>query len=204
MAILAQAPIAFSSYTSVAGTSQQIVPVNAAGVTAGVPSGNLFLDSPESDLLNGVKFTVRASGWVKAHGTSQTIAPEFQVFPWNTSVAGGRTASGTATYTAVASGLLTAGDYYNFSIQQSFFGDINAETLTCFAPTVYVAGSPVTIVTVTAPVTVAFNTAEQTEPITGVNNVIDYPLASFAFAFANSVSDTTETLALTEFVLFAD
>ena len=122
-----------------------------------------------------------------------------QIYPWNTTVSGARTASGTSTFTPVNSGTLTAGTFYDFVITQQFFGEANADTLTCFAPVVYVAGSPVTIVTTASPVTVAFASASQTEPINGVNNTTDYPLASFTCTIANNVSDTVETMQLTQF-----
>lgn len=193
------APVAFSAYTSIAGTAAQTLQVSSAGVSAGLTAGNFYLDSTDSDKLNGRRFVVTCAGWVKAHGASQTIAPGLQIYPWNTSVAGARTASGTATFTPVASGGLIAGTFYDFVITQQFFGEANANTLTCFAPTVYVAGVPVTIVTTASPVTVAFASASQTEPITGVNNTTDYPLASFTFTSANTVSDTTQTMQLTYF-----
>jgi hypothetical protein len=81
---------------------------------------------------------------------------------------------------------------------QDFFGEANANTLTCFAPSVYVGGTQVTIASTAAAVTVAFNTASVTEPITGENNTTDYPLAYFVPTYANTVSDTTETLQLTQ------
>ncbi len=193
------APVLFSATTAVAGTAAQSFQVSAAGVSAGLTAGNFFLDSTDSDKLNGRRFVVTAAGWVKAHGASNTFAPGLQIYPWNTTVAGARTASGTATFTPVASGQLIAGTFYDFVITQQFFGEANANTLTCFAPVVYVAGSAVTIVTTSTPITVAFASASQTEPITGINNTTDYPLASFTCTFANTVSDTTETAQLTYF-----
>lgn len=198
---VAQAPIAFcAGLTSVAGTSQQIFQVSTAGVTAGLTAGNLYLNSPSSNTLNGKRFSVVAAGWVKAHGATQTIAPEIQIFPWNTSVAGAKTVSGTATFTAVASAALTAGTYYNFLIKQDFVGSDTQDTLTGFPAIVYV-GTAAVSVTVGSSVTVDFSTASQTEPITGINASTNYPLASFAVSFANSVSDTTETALLTDFHL---
>lgn len=199
--VVAQAPVAFSAQTSVSGTGANPFLVSAAGVTAGLTAGNLYLDSPSSNLLNGRYFTVTYGGWVKAHGATQTIAFGLSAYPWNTSVAGARTASGTVTYDAVASGTLVAGTYYDFLVTQKFFGEANANTLTCFAPTVYVAGSAVSISSVASPITVAFASASQTEPITGINQTTDYPLASFVATYLNSVSDTTETLQLTQFAL---
>ncbi len=200
--VTAQAPVAFSLMTSASGTSAQTIQVSSAGVTAGLTAGNLYLDSPSSNLLNGRRFNVTVIGWVKAHGATQTIAPGLQIYPWNTSVSGARTASGTATFTTQASGTLTAGTYYDFMISQDFFGEANANTLVCTAPSVYVnSGTAIASTTPASPVTVAFASASQTEPINGVNATTDYPLASFTVTFANSVSDTVETVQLTQFCI---
>lgn len=196
-----QAPVAFSLMTSGTGTAAQLWQVSANGVTQGLTAGNFNLVSGPSNNLNGRRFNVTAAGWVKAHGASNTFAPGLQIFPWNTTVAGGPTASGTATFTPVASGQLIAGTVYNFIISQDFFGDVTANTLTCFAPAVYVGGTQVTIAATAAAITVAFNVASQTEPITGVNNTTDFPLANFTPTFANTVSDTTATAQLTQFGL---
>ena len=196
-----QAKVAFSAMTSASGTAAQAWQVSATGVTQGETAGNFYLNSQPSNNLNGRKFNITYAGWVKAHGATQTIAFGLVLYPWNTSVAGAIAASGTATYTAVASASLTAGTFYAFVVSQDFYGQVNADTLTCFAPTVYVAGSPVTIVTTASPITVAFASASQTEPINGVNATTDYPLASFNPTFTNSVSDTTETMQLTQFAL---
>lgn len=193
-----QAPVAFSAMTSATGTSTQLWQVSSAGVTAGLASGNFYLDSPSSNLLNGRKFNVTYGGWVKAHGATQGLYMGLQAFPWNTTVAGGRTASGTNTFTPLSSASLTAGTFYDFIVSQDFFGEANANTLTCSAPTVYVAGAQVTISAVASAITVAFASASQTEPITGVNSSTDYPLVSFVPTFINGVSDTTETLQLTQ------
>jgi hypothetical protein len=191
------APVAYSLMTSGTGTSAQLWQVSSTGTSAGVTAGNFYLDSTDSDKLNGRKFNVTVGGWFKAHGATQTVAVGLQIFPWNTTVSGGRTASGTATFTPVASGTLIAGTYYDFLVSQDFFGEANANTLTCFAPTVYFAGSAVTIVTTASAQTVAFASSSQTEPINGVNATTDYALASFVPTFTNSVSDSTMTAQLT-------
>lgn len=197
--IVSSAPVAFGSLTTAAGTAAQVIPVNAAGVLAGLPAGNFFLDSPQSNTLNGRRFVVSASGWILAHGASQTVAVGLQAFPWNTSVAGARTASGTATFTPVASATLTAATYYNFVISQTFFASLPANTMSCLPPTVNVAGAAVSISTVPAAIVTAITIASQTEPITGINNTINYPLVSFAVSVTNSVSDAVETVQLTQF-----
>jgi hypothetical protein len=196
-----QAPVLYSAQTSVSGTSANLWQVSAAGVTAGLAAGNFNLVAGPSNNLNGRRFEISFGGWVLAHGASNTFAPGLQIFPYNTSVAGGPTASGTATFTTVASGQLIAGTYYDFSVTQQFFGEVNANTLTCFAPTVYVGGTQVTIAATHAAITVAFNTASQTEPISGENNTTDYPLANFTPTYQNTVSDTTQTMQLTTFSL---
>jgi hypothetical protein len=196
-----QAPVAFSLNTSVTGTgSANIMQVSSTGVTAGLTAGNFYLDAEPSNLLNGRNFVVTAGGWIKAHGGTQTVKMGLQIFPWNTSVAGARTASGTATFTTQASGTLVAGTYYDFLITQQFFGEANANTLICATPSVFVgSGTAVASTTAASPVTVAFASASQTEPITGINNTVDYPLASFVVTYENTVSDTVETLQLTTF-----
>lgn len=199
--IQAQGVPLYSLMTSGSGTSAQLWQVSSTGTTAGVAAGNLNLVAGPSNVLNGRRFQVSYGGWVKAHGATQEIAFGLQIFPWNTSVSGGPTASGTNTFTGVNSGVLTAGTYYDFIVTQQFFGEANANTLTCFAPVVYVGGTVVTIASVASAVTVAFASASQTEPITGINNTTDYPLANFTPTFANTVSDTTETLQLTTFAL---
>src|ERR1700690_878789 len=114
-----QAPVAFSSYTSIAGSGNtQIIPVSANGVTQGLTAGNLYMNAGPSNNLNGRKFKVNAGGWVKAHGATQVIAFGLQCFPWNTTVAGAIATSGTATFTPVNSGQLTAGTTYDFYISQ--------------------------------------------------------------------------------------
>jgi hypothetical protein len=199
--IQAQGVPLYSLMTSGSGTAAQLWQVSSTGTTAGTAAGNLNLVAGPSNILNGRRFTVSYGGWVKAHGATQEIAFGLQIFPFNTTVAGGPTVSGTNTFTAVNSGVLTAGTFYDFVVVQQFFGEANADTLTCFAPTVYVGGSQVTIASVASAITVAFNTASQTEPITGINATTDYPLANFTPTFANTVSDTTETLQLTQFSL---
>ena len=196
-----QAPVLFSAMTSASGTSAQLWQVSANGVTQGLTAGNFNLVSGPSNNLNGRRFNITYGGWVKAHGATQEIAFGLQIFPYNTSVSGGPTVSGTNTFTAVNSGVLAAGTFYDYIVSQDFFGEANANTLTCFAPSVYVGGSQVVIASVAAAITVAFNVASQTEPITGENNTTDYPLANFTPTFANTVSDTTETLQLTTFSL---
>ena len=191
----------YSAMTSASGTTAQLWQVSSTGTSAGVAAGNLNLVAGPSNNVNGRRFEVSYGGWVKAHGATQEIAFGLQIFPFNTTVSGGPTVSGTNAFTAVNSGVLTAGTFYDFIVNQQFFGEANANTLTCFAPTVYVGGTQVTIASVAAAITVAFASSSQTEPITGINSTTDYPLANFTPTFANTVSDTTETLQLTTFNL---
>lgn len=197
--VVAGAPVAFSLTTSATGTASQLFQVSSAGVSAGLTAGNFYLQSPPSNTMNGKKFVVTAGGWIKAHGATQKIAMGLQCFPWNTTVSGAIAATGTETFTMVPSATLTAGTFYDFYIQQTFFGESNANTLTCGTPLVFVAGTQVTIATLPSAITVAYASASQTEPVTGVNNTTDYPLCSFGVEFYNTVSDTTETMQLTTF-----
>jgi hypothetical protein len=202
MPILSQAAVGFSGMTSASGTSEQIWQMSSAGVTAGLASGNFYMDSPPANIINGVPFAVTVAGWVKAHGTSQTIKFGLMWQAWNGS---SRSGSPADAFTTVASGTLTAGTVYDFYVQQKFLGDANAQVLSPLGlPTVVVGGTAVTISAVTSPLTTFnFATASQTEPITGINASYNYPAVSFVPSFLNSVSDTTETLQLTTFNLSA-
>lgn len=196
--ILATAPVSFSAYTTLSGTSAQLIPVSSAGVTAGLRSGNFFLTAPESDLLNGGRFKVTFSGWVKAHGASQTVAIGLYINPYTS--ASQPTGNGTLTsVTAVGSATLTQGTVYNFTFAQEFFGDATAGTITFLTPSIFIAGASVSQGANSTPLAVTFNSASQTNPITGINNTANWPLADFYVGITNSVSDTAETLQLTEF-----
>ena len=98
---------------------------------------------------------------------------------------------------------MTAGTTYNFSLEQRFYGDVTSGTLNAFQPVVSVASANISTASSMSPLTASYASASQTEPITGINNTTDYPLASFVVSFANSVADTTETAQLTSFVLEA-
>ena len=200
--VLSQAPIAFGSYTSLTGTTEQTIPYNAAGVSAGF-SGNLYLDSPPANVINGRIFTVRLAGWIKAHGATQTAKIGLQWVAWAN---GSRGTSLADTFTLTnASGSLTAGTFYDFVLQQQFFAEANASQVIAFAPSIYwVGGALVTAGTVTAPLAVTFaGSASQPEPGSGLNEVTsnNNPVVSFAASLTNSVSDTTETMQITEFNL---
>lgn len=198
---IAQAFVQFSGpYTVLTGTAVQYIPTTAAGVTAGLPSGNFFLTTPQSDLLNGERFQVNVGGWYKSHGTSQTLAVGLYCNPFIAST--NPTGNGTLTSaTATASSALTAGTFYDFVFTQQFFGDANANTLTCFTPTVYIAGAVLSQAQNSTPIAVTFASGSQTSPITGINNTYDWPLANFYVAITDGVSDTTATLQLTEFYI---
>jgi hypothetical protein len=201
MANIANAPVLFSGpYTILTGTAVQYLPFTAAGVTAGYPSGNFTLMSHQNDLANGAAFTVNFSGWFKSHGTSQTLALGLYCNPYLTVAA--PTGNGTLTSaTAVASGTLTTATYYDFTFSQKMFGEVNANTLTFETPSIYTAGAAVTQAANTTPLTVVFATVNQTEPITGVNNIVNVPLAQFYVGLTAGVSDTTATFQLTEFFI---
>lgn len=209
MAIIANAPVGFcNTLTSASGTSEQIFQVSTAGTTAGLPAGDFYLFAnvagafgPSSNLIVNSKFVVTVGGWIKAHGTSQTVKPGLL---WQTFTSGTSTlaSSPADTFTTVASGTLTAGTVYDFLIEQSFYLNVASATVSGALPLVMVAGAPVTITTLTAPLAVNnVATASQTEPITGVNNSLNYPCVAFTASITNSVSDTTETALITDFYM---
>jgi hypothetical protein len=201
MPIIATAPVAFSGpYTVLTGTAVQYLPFTAAGVTAGNPSGNFKLIATESDLLNGVDFSMTFAGWFKSHGSSQTLAVGLYCNPYTSATA--PTGNGTLTSaTATASGTLTAATTYDFFFTQKFVGSSNSGTLTFQTPTIYIAGASVSQAANTTPLAVTFVTSSQTEPITGINNSFVWPLADFYVGITDGVSDTTATLQLTEMYL---
>lgn len=201
---IAQAPVSFSGpYTVLTGTSVQYLPFTSAGVTAGYPSGNFFLTAPQSDILAGNQFTVKFSGWFKSHGTSQTLALGLYANPFTSTLGPGNpTGNGTLTSaTAVASGTLTAGTYYDFTFAQTMFCEVNASTLNFQTPTIYVAGASITQANNTTPLAVTVVSPSQTSPITGINNSTAWPLCNFYVGITDGVSDTTATLQLTEFYI---
>lgn len=199
--VVAQAPVAFSAYTSIAGTAEQIIPVSSSGVTAGLTAGNFYLDGPPSNVLNGKVFTVKLAGWVKAHGASQTLKVGLLWNAWT--AAGARSATVVDTFTLTnASTTLIAGTFYDFLLVQQFYGEANTNALSSIAPSVYnISGSPVVSGTSASPLAVTFNSASQAEPGNGLNEVAsqNFPLVSFAASITNSVSDTIETCQLTQF-----
>ena len=209
MAILAQAPVAFSAYTSIAGTSEQIIPVSTSGVIAGLTAGNFYLNNcPDGNKLSGKRFKVNVGGWLKAHGASQTVA--FGLLWQAYTSAGALNSTPADTFTPVASAALTAGTYYDFVIEQEFFGDANAGKIIAYLPSVTIAGVPVTTVTVTAPLTCPNLNASAAwqepsgqstgyiTPTVGMN----LPVIAFCASITNTqVSDLVETCALTEFTL---
>lgn len=203
MAILAQAPVAFSNYTTLTGTVEQITQVSAAGLTAGINGGvasNFYLDSPQANLLPG-RSKVTATGWIKAHGATQTVKLALMWQAWQ---AGNRIGIPLGTFTVVASPTLLAGVFYDFLIEQEFYTELNSGLLFAVLPTVSINGNAVSI-TVGAPAGPLalpnLSSASQTEPITGINTSYNYPAVSFCIGLVNSVSDTAETFAMTQFCL---
>lgn len=195
---IAQAPVQFSGYTVLTGTSVQFLPTSAAGVTAGLPSGNFFLTAPVSNLLNGARFKVSFGGWYKSHGASQTLGVGLYCNPFTS--ANNPTGNGTLTSaTATQSATLTQGTVYNFTFNQDFFGDATSNTLTCFTPSVLIAGAVLSQAQLATPIAVTFASASQTSPVTGINTTFDWPLANFYVGITDGVSDTLATLQLTEF-----
>ena len=204
MAIVAKAYEVFSAYTTLTGTSEQIIPVNATGVAAGQTAGSLYLDGPSASKINGKRFKVNLGGWIKAHGTSQTVKLGLM---WQAWLGSARTGSPADTFTTVASGTFTAGTFYDFVVEQEFFGDVNLAAIVAYLPSVTITGAAVTTTVVTAALACTnmdnalFN---QPSPSTGyITPAVgyDYPAISFCASVLNSVSDTVETCAITEFTM---
>ncbi len=197
---VSQAPVAFMGQATGAATTEQIINYNTAGVSAG-HSGVVYLDSPSANLLGGRFFTVKLGGTIVAHGATQTVKIGLVWYPW---VAGGTrssTAADTFTLTS-ASAALTSGTSYDFALQQTFYAATGASTVVAFAPSFYWIGAALVVAgTVTAPLATVYSVAPQTEPITGINNTVNFPCVSFAASITNSVADTTETFTVTEFLL---
>jgi hypothetical protein len=204
MAIVARAYEIYSAFTTAAGLAEQIIQVDAAGVLAGQTAGNLYLNGPSANQMQGKRFKVNLGGWIKAHGTSQTVKLGLLWQAWSGLALTGSPAD---TFTTAASGTLTAGTYYDFCVEQEFFGDVNAGTIVAVLPSVMICGAAVSISTVTAALTCPnLNTAlfANSTPSSGYitpplgNNT---PAISFCASVLNSVSDTSETCAITEFTM---
>lgn len=203
MPITSQAPVAFSLFTTASGTAEQPLQVSAAGVTAGLTAGNFTLVTPPANEVQGNRFKVYAAGWVKAHGATQTVKLALQWQAYSTT--GGLLFSPVDTFTPNASGTLVAGVFYDFLIEQEFYGEPNSGNLYAVpAVNYYIGGQAAITATAIAPATLFcpnLLSASQTEPITGVNNSYNWPAANFYVTITNSVSDTVETIQLTQFAM---
>lgn len=203
MAILAQAPVAFSNYTTLTGTAEQITQVSAAGLAAGVNNAvasNFYLDSPSANLLPG-RSKVTATGWIKAHGATQTVKIALMWQAWS---GASRISIPLDTFTVVASPTLLAGVFYDFNLEQTFYTEPNSGLLFAVLPSLSINGNAVSIVTgaPSGPLPLPnLSSASQTSPVTGINTSYNYPAVSFCIGLVNSVSDTAETFALTSFTL---
>jgi hypothetical protein len=213
MAIVQQAPVAYSAYTSLPGTSEQIIQTSAAGVSAGQPAGNFYLNGPASNLINGDPFTVRLAGTILAHGATQIVKIGLLWAAWNAaSVSNGvytpaqvNAATLIDAYQTVGSGALIAGQSYDFLVEQECYASVASGVLNAAGlPTVSVGGVKVNVTNsapggpLTCPnMQVA---APSTQP-QGITNFVNQPAFSFAASIANSVSDTTESLILTQFCI---
>jgi hypothetical protein len=208
MAIIASAPVAFSAYTSIAGTSEQIIPVSTSGVIAGLTAGNLYLECPDGNKLSGKRFKVSVGGWLKAHGTSQTVSLGLL---WQAYTAlGAKTGSPADTFTVAASAVLSPSTFYDFVIEQEFFGDANLGKIVAYLPSVMIMGAAVAISSVTAPLTcpnlnASASWAEPSGQSTGYITPtvgMNLPVIAFCASITNNIaSDLVETCALTEFTL---
>lgn len=203
MAIIAQAPTAFASTAVLAGTSKQIVKVNAAGVTAGFGTNygtNQYFLLPivAASMIPGRPFRVVARGYYNVV-TTTTVAIGLQMAKWSTAAAGPTVSDA---FTAVASASLTGaaapGLAYAWAVDQSFICDNlgnveGAGIMSAVLPGIYFVGAaavaPVTIGTQLT--SVDYGQQSLTSPLTGI--VASQPAYSVAFGinFLNASSNTT-------------
>lgn len=174
-------------YTSVTGTSAQVVK----------SGGSALVLTVGGQINNGRPFYLTAQGWVKAHGTSQTVAIGFQGAAYSTSAF-----SGTQLGTGTASGTLTAGTYYPFWLSATLFVDNTSGILSGFysvadgaSPTLK---APTVLANTLTGITFGSNyvaSSNATNPLASAQT----PALQFALTMTNSVADTTETLGVTSF-----
>lgn len=179
------------SFTSGSGTSAQVIKNGSSALVLTV-GGQIF---------NGKPFQVVAQGYVKAHGSSQTIAFGLQGAAYSTSAF-----SGTQLGTGTASGTMTAGTVYPWYLAATLFADNTSGILSGF----YTVVDGVTP-TLKAPTVLANLLTGITFGSNNVGTNVTNPLASaqapalqFALTFTNSVSDTTEVVSVSSFYASAD
>lgn len=189
MAIFAQSVYSNNplSVTSASGTSAQVV--TGAILTLG------------GSWLNGKPFWLEIQGYVKAHGTSQTIAIGFQGAKYSTGAF-----SGTQLGTGTASGAMTAGNFYPFSLTAWLTVD-NASGILTGSYSVQDGVSP----TLKAPTVLANLISGISVPADVLSNpgnpiasAIKSPVLQFCPTFTNSVSDTSEIVTITSFYAATD
>jgi hypothetical protein len=190
MSIIAQvvggayAPV---NQTSVTGTSAQVI---TTYLTVG------------GQINNGRPFKVWAQGYVKAHGATQTINFGLQ------GQVGNSTFSGTSLILGTASGTLTAGTFYPFLIESTFFADNTSGIMSGYGSVADGVTPTYKILTKTANLLtgVTFGSAQ-------VGTNVTNPLASaqlaadclqFAVSFTNTVADTSEIVTITSFYATGD
>jgi hypothetical protein len=177
--------------TSGSGTSAQVIKNGTSALVINL-GGQIY---------NGKPFYLTAQGWVKAHGTSQTIAVGFQGAAYSTSAF-----SGTQLGTGTASGTLTAGTVYPWLLNATLFADNTSGIMSGF----YTVTDGVTATTKANTVlastltSITFGTnnvgTNVTNPLAGAQT----PALQFALTFTNSVSDTTETVSVSSFYVSND
>jgi hypothetical protein len=188
MSVISQ-PQVFSKYTSLAGSSEQVIPG--------------FITSPQADQIVSNTFKVTASGTIVAHGATQTVKVALL---WAAISASGVIGVPVDTFTPVASGTLIAGTSYDFVIEQEFYAGSAAQgtIVPLGLPTVFVGGVAVNVTTglpspLACPNISSFVQAATNNGIVVTEN--NLPPIAFALSIANSVSDTAETVQINQFYL---
>jgi hypothetical protein len=153
-----------------------------------------------SQIYNGKPFYLTAQGWVKAHGTSQTVAFGFQGAKYTTGAF-----SGTQLGTGTASGTLTAGNVYPFLLQATLFADNTSGILSGYYSVVdgvtpTYKSNAVLAATLTGVNFGTNNATNATNPLASAQT----PALQFALTFTNSVSDTTEVVSVSSFFVSND
>jgi hypothetical protein len=184
--------------TAVGPTNQPISMTSATGTSAQVikNGSSALVLTVGGQVYNGKPFYLVAQGYVKAHGTSQTIAFGFQGAAYSTSAF-----SGTQLGTGTASGTLTAGTYYPWLINATLFADNTSGIMSGFyqvtdgaSPT---SKAPTVLASTLTSITFGTNNigTNVTNPLAGAQT----PALQFALTFTNSVADTTEVVSVTSF-----
>jgi hypothetical protein len=182
------------AFTTATGTSAQaVVPSSGVGVPI-LALGGAF--------LNGRPFQIHLGGYVKSHGTSQTMQVGIQAQAYSSS-----TFSGTSLGLTTASGSMTAGSYYPFRFVFDGICDVNSQVFTG----AYWGYDGVTPTLKTPTITPNLITSINWGTFSIASGNVANPLASasaYALQFApqitNGVSDTSTIYTITDFHVSAD